>query len=113
MLVLRFLASFSCVMHVVRCKQKEESFFFVTPKRVCLDEYLTNWSPWQIDPSFSREIDRWGRGGVRGPNQERNFLGGGHIGEFGRGGGDAGPKKKSSDLRSPEVGISAIDHNPH
>ena len=31
MLVLRFLASFSCVMHVVRCKQKEQSFFFVTP----------------------------------------------------------------------------------
>ena len=29
MLVMRFLASFSCVMHVVRCKQKEETFFFV------------------------------------------------------------------------------------
>ena len=29
----RFLASFSCVMHVVRCKQKEENFFFVTPYR--------------------------------------------------------------------------------
>ena len=54
-----------------------------------------------------------GERGGRGPNQERNFLGGGHIGEFGRGGRGAGPKKKSSDLRSPEVGISAIDHNPH
>ena len=44
MLVLRFLALFSCVIHVVRCKQKEESFFFVTPikARVRLDEYLTN-----------------------------------------------------------------------
>ena len=29
MLVMRFLASFSCVMHVVRCKQNEETFFFV------------------------------------------------------------------------------------
>ena len=31
MLVLQFLASFSNVMHVVHCKQKEESFFLVTP----------------------------------------------------------------------------------
>ena len=31
MLVLQFLASFSYVMHVVHCKQKEESFFLVTP----------------------------------------------------------------------------------
>ena len=30
MLVLLFLASFSCVMEVVRCKQIEENFFFVT-----------------------------------------------------------------------------------
>ena len=31
MLVLQFLASFICVMHIVHCKQKEESFFFATP----------------------------------------------------------------------------------
>ena len=31
MLVLQFLASFSYMMHVVHCKQKEESFFLVTP----------------------------------------------------------------------------------
>ena len=30
-LVLWFLASISCVMRVVRYKQKEESFIFVTP----------------------------------------------------------------------------------
>ena len=31
MLVLQFLASFSCVMHVVGCQGKVESFFSVTP----------------------------------------------------------------------------------
>ena len=31
MLVLQFLASFSYMMHLVHCKQKEESFFLVTP----------------------------------------------------------------------------------
>ena len=34
---------------------------------------------------------------------------GGRIGKLGRGGGgDAGPEKKSPDLRSPEVGISVF-----
>ena len=72
-LVLWFLASISCVMRVVRCKQKEESFFFVTltQERVWLDEYSTNWGPWQIDPHFPAKLLVWGGGGVRelgGPN---------------------------------------------
>lgn len=42
MLVLWFLASFSCVMHVVRCKQKEESFFFVTAIQASLIGWVFN-----------------------------------------------------------------------
>ena len=83
----RFLASFSCVMHVVRCKQKEENFFFVTPYR--------------------RESDGGGGGGGKGPNQKRHFRGAGdRIGEFGRGKEEV--LVQSPDLRSPEVGISAF-----
>ena len=77
MLVLRFLALFSCVMHVVRCKQKEESFFFVThiKARVRLDEYLTNWSSWQIDSGFSAKLLGGGRGG-RSNSKKEIFRGG-------------------------------------
>ena len=50
----------------------------------------------------------WGWGG-RGPNQKRHFRGAGdRIGEFGRGKEEVLVRKKSPDLRSPEVGISAF-----
>ena len=52
----RFLASFSCVMHVVRCKQKEENFFFVTPYR--------------------RESDGGGGGGVVRGQIKKDIFGG-------------------------------------
>ena len=45
-------------------------------------------------------------GGVGGPNQKRNYLGG-CIGVFSWGV-VCWSKKKSPDLRSPEVGISAV-----
>ena len=83
MLVLRFLALFSCVIHVVRCKQKEESFFFVTPikARVRLDEYLTNWSSWQIDSGFSAKLLGGGRVG-RSNSKKEIFRGGVHFNQL-------------------------------
>lgn len=94
-----FLASFSCLMHVVHCKQNGESFFFsVTPiyGRVWLDEYLTNWRPWQIDPRFSCKIARWWWGFFF--QFQKKLRGGGgkgvtSVNSVGGGGGCAGPKK--------------------
>ena len=75
MLVLQFLASFSCMIHVVRCKQKEE------------------------------KITQGGGGGRVGDANKKEIFWGG-VSSANAVAGGAGLKKRSPDLRSPEVGIS-------
>ena len=100
MLVMRSLASFSCVMHVVRCKQKEETFFFV----ILLYNRECDWMSIQPIELPDREIHVFpakllgemggGRRGVGGVKINKKFSGGSHwrIRSGGRG---AGPKKIS------------------
>ena len=85
MLVLWFLASFSCVMHVVVNKKKR--VFLCYPY---LSKSLIGW----VLNQLKSQTARWGGGRwVGGPNQKRNFPGGSCIGKFGRVGQGAGPKK--------------------
>ena len=97
-LVLWLLASFSCMMHFVCRKQKEESFFFVTAIQASLIGWvfnqlktLTNRSTFFLQNcsvvvgfffQFQKKIE--GGGGKRGSHQ---WI------QLGEGGGCAGPKK--------------------
>ena len=81
MLVMRFLASFSCVMHVVRCKQNEETFFFV----ILLYNRESDWMSIQPIEVPGREIHVFPAkllgemgGGVRGIKINKKFSGGPH-----------------------------------
>ena len=82
MLVLRFLASFSCVMHVARCKQKKRDFLL---RYSYIIESLIGWvfnhlkSLTERDPRFSREISWWdgGGGGVGGSKNKLGIFFGG------------------------------------
>ena len=66
MLVLRFLASFSCMMHVVCCKQKKKkNFLFEVPDRSTF--FPRNWS-----------VGGRGGGGDRESESEKIFWGGSH-----------------------------------
>ena len=103
MLVLRFLASFSCVMRVVRCKQKGESFFFFYSYII---ESLIGWVFNLLKSLTDRSrffLRNCSVGGVGGPNKKESFRGD-RFGEFGRG---CWSEKKYPDSRSLEIGISA------
>ena len=96
-LVLWLLASFSCMMHFVCRKQKEESFFFVTAIQASLIGWvfnqlktLTNRSTFFLQNCsvvvvffFSIPKKNWG-GGEKGVTS---------VNSVGGGGGCAGPKK--------------------
>ena len=110
MLVLQSLASFSCVMHIVCCKQKgKNSSLLLLYKR----EF--DWISIQPIKVPDRQIHVFptkllSEGGEQGSRLKGKFSGGGgarHICQLRRGGG-CQSEKKSPDLRSPEVGISVV-----
>ena len=84
-------------MHIICCKQKEESFFFVTPIKMRVSGWVFNQLKSLTDRlTFFPQNCLWGGGeGGGGPNQKRTLGWGGYWSQ-----------KKSPDLRSPEVGIS-------
>ena len=63
-----------CALFVAN-KNKRVSSLLLLYKRVWLDEYSTNWGPWEIDPHFSREIAHGGGGELGGPNKKNKFPG--------------------------------------
>ena len=80
MLVLQFLASFSYVMHVVHCRQKEEFL----PCYSYISESLIGWVFNQLksltDRSrFFHKIGGGGGGGVRESKSNEKFSGGGRV----------------------------------
>ena len=48
-----------------------------------MDEYSTNWSPWQIDPGFSTKSG-WGGEGYGGAKSNEKFSGGGEVSHNGK-----------------------------
>ena len=90
-----FWLHFPVWMHIICCKQKEESFFFVTPIKMRVSGWVFNQLKSLTDRlTFFPQNCLWG-GGEGGSKSKKNFRVGRVL-----------VQKKSPDLRSPEVGIS-------
>ena len=102
-----FLASFSCVMHVVHSKQKERKFL------VCysyIGESLIRWVFNQLKSLTDRSTfflqNYLEGGGSRGSKSKETFSGGAALTNS-IGGGGCWSEKKSPDLRSPSLGMKS------
>ena len=109
MLVLRSLASFSCVMHI-GLLQTERKKFLLCYSYISKREF--DWISIQPIEVPDRQIHVFptkllSEGGEQGSRLKGKFSGGGGTFVNSVGGG-CWSEKKSPDLRSPEVGISVV-----